>query len=712
MKKIIHLFFISYLFLLSAIAQNTNQGMKYQAVARDLSGNELINEPIEIKIQLVSGEKSTKAYYSEIHKVITNEFGLFSLNIGEGTTLNGNFKNIPWSEENIWMELSLKEGNSKSFDIVSKTKLLAVPYAYYANTAGHLSTNGNGNNNDSNNGIGTLDGVPSQNWSLFGNSKTDPEKDKLGTTDEANLSIVTNNRERIRILSTGELEVRENAQFDKNINVDGITKTDFLVVADEPNDTIPDIYPRDGSIVDVRGLFIADSIAIKGGLDIGGNLSVHGDRVDIDKDLYVGRNVHLNTNDQFSPQGETVNHGKFTSNGQVTINTLTSLTGGDSDYDAYPLRVEGSEQGIAVKVNGSRDNSNNFITFWDDNGRKGRIEGQTETQLKDSFEWWWFNEQKILNSIFNAAMITADLIGADDGDAAAVEGLEFIDIISHWIAWNNNLVNNVGVTYESGSGDYAEWLEKENLNESLSFGDIVGVMGGKISKTFNQPSKYMAISKSPIVLGNMPTQGKEANFEKVAFMGQVPVKVRGNVNIGDYIIASQLNDGIGIAVKPKVITLNQFERIVGVAWSESISHSSVSFINCAVGINTNDTVVKLKQQQEELNQVKNQMNSIISYLKSKDDEFNAELFEIQGSETITATQIKEVESGNLFDRKKMAERLEKLISDNPNLIKQIQENARKTLDGRGINYNQYEQIRRLLTDENYILELFKNYNLN
>ena len=96
-----------------------------------------------------------------------------------------------------------------------------------------------------------------------------------------------------------------------------------------------------------------------------------------------------------------------------------------------------------------------------------------------------------------------------------------------------------------------------------------------------------------------------------------------------FILASNFNDGIGIAVNPKDITLNQFERIVGVAWSQSSRNSSVSYINCADGINTNDVVVKIKQQQEELNQVKNQLNNIISYLKSKDMSFNAESFEIE-----------------------------------------------------------------------------------
>jgi hypothetical protein len=536
MKKILHLFFISYLFLLSAIAQNANQGMKYQAVARDLLGNELINEPIEIKIQLVSGEKNTKAYYSETHKVVTNEFGLFSLNIGEGTTLNGNFKNIPWSEENIWMELSLKESNG--YEIVSKTKLLAVPYAYYANTAGNLSANEN-NNVKPVNGFGPLNGVPSQNWSLFGNSKTDPEKDKLGTTDYTDLIFVTDNLERLKITAEGEVQ-------------------------------------------------------IKGDLNL-------------EKDLRVGENVYLNVKDTDTGRGQTINYGKFTSNGQVTINP--NLTGNDTDYDAHALRIEGTNQGVAIKLNKEKpDNDNNFITFFNNKGEAvGRIEGETKNEKESSQEYIW--EEGILI--------------AEEVVAATNTGLSFIPvctggfIVSCGVDWGGvamaaadlvlaslNLDNfydfadaNYGVTYQSGSADYAEWLERINPNEILTSGDIVGVFGGKISKYTKNAQQYMVISTKPAILGNMPREGQEKLYEKVAFMGQIPVKVRGPVMSGDYIIPSGLNDGIGRSVSSDEIRAEQYREIVGVAWSSSLFNEGVSTINMAIGLNTND-VSKLVAQLE------------------------------------------------------------------------------------------------------------------
>ena len=43
------------------------------------------------------------------------------------------------------------------------------------------------------------------------------------------------------------------------------------------------------------------------------------------------------------------------------------------------------------------------------------------------------------------------------------------------------LLINIGVAYESGGADYAEWLKKADPNEVLSFGDVVGVKAGIIS---------------------------------------------------------------------------------------------------------------------------------------------------------------------------------------------------------------------------------------
>ena len=65
-------------------------------------------------------------------------------------------------------------------------------------------------------------------------------------------------------------------------------------------------------------------------------------------------------------------------------------------------------------------------------------------------------------------------------------------------------------------------------DRDLYFGDVVGVIGGEVSKEFVYADKFMVVSAAPAMLGNMPQPNSEHLFEKIAFMGQVPVKLRGS----------------------------------------------------------------------------------------------------------------------------------------------------------------------------------------
>jgi len=332
--------------------------------------------------------------------------------------------------------------------------------------------------------------------------------------------------------------------------------------------------------------------------------------------------------------------------GQVTINPGFESPGNKSNYDSYPLRIEGGTQGIAIKIDGTRSSDNYFVTFWDDEKIQGRIEGQTLSELDDDPEYF-FENFLLANSVFNAGVdVTtsiADLAAASSSStvcaglgacvtspvpslivaAAAKVGLASANLalaIAEQVMYNESIRSNIGVTYQSGSGDYAEWLPKADRNEKFSPGDIVGVKGGYISKSTAGADHFMVISHSPIILGNMPGEADVVYYEKVAFMGQVPAKVSGKASPGDFILPSGRNDGTGVAVSPENIEPGQYSKIVGVAWSETLS-GRAGFVNTAVGINANIPArlgalneERIKEQEAEINDLKTQigkMNDIL-----------------------------------------------------------------------------------------------------
>ncbi len=334
-------------------------------------------------------------------------------------------------------------------------------------------------------------------------------------------------------------------------------------------------------------------------------------------------------------------------NGQVTINADVN---GDKELDdSYPLRVEGSNQGIVIKIDGSRSSNNNYITFRDDEKIQGRIEGQTTDELLKDPEYIFDNVLFVTDAICSGvdlgkaiagvvsastsstvcaglgACVTAPIPSLIVGAVAEVvlAAANLALTIAEPIIYNISVHSNIGVTYQSGAGDYAEWLPKSNQNEKFFPGDVIGVKNGYITKSTENADNFMVISHKPIILGNMPEEGKEANYEKVAFMGQVPVKVLGKVQSGDYILPSGNNNGSGIAVSPENIRSDQFQKIVGIAWSGSDS-LLYNYVNVAIGLNANDVARLSMKQEQKIQEQKTEINS----LKEKINLMNAVLAQL------------------------------------------------------------------------------------
>ena len=145
--------------------------------------------------------------------------------------------------------------------------------------------------------------------------------------------------------------------------------------------------------------------------------------------------------------------------------------------------------------------------------------------------------------------------------------------------------------------DYAEWLPRLNPVELIQPGDIVGVLGGQITKVTRGAEQVMVISSAPIVAGNDPGNQARNGYSQVAFIGQVMVKVRGAVQAGDLIVASDRADGVGVAISPECIHPEDIVRVAGQAWQSS-SEEGVKMVRLAVGLMRYDQTMKRLLEQE------------------------------------------------------------------------------------------------------------------
>lgn len=130
MKK---LFFIASLTLTAlAVFSQTPQLFKYQAVARDNAGNLISENNVGIRITILQGSQAGTPVYSESFTAYTNQFGLFSINVGSGTVISGDFSSISWGTNNYYIKTEMDPAGGTAYSLMGTSQLLSVPYALYS----------------------------------------------------------------------------------------------------------------------------------------------------------------------------------------------------------------------------------------------------------------------------------------------------------------------------------------------------------------------------------------------------------------------------------------------------------------------------------------------------------------------------------------------------------------------------------------------------
>lgn len=181
-----------------------------------------------------------------------------------------------------------------------------------------------------------------------------------------------------------------------------------------------------------------------------------------------------------------------------------------------------------------------------------------------------------------------------------------------------------GITQTSGSGDFAEELPVAEGTEAPDPAEIVGVEGGAVSLSTDGADRVMIASRAPILTGNATpsTQADDDRRVAVAFVGQVPVKLRGAAQPGDLIVPSGKEDGTAEAVSPEKYRRSKHGPIAGQAWS-SKSAEEVGELTVAVGLGRSGAVAE---------QMKNQRERIAE-LEAKNEEFEERLAALEARQS-------------------------------------------------------------------------------
>ncbi len=444
---------------------------------------------------------------------------------------------------------------------------------------------------------------------------------------------------------SGALIVSGGAGIGENLNVQGAARVAGLATVGGTfhvsgtttlEDTTESTSSETGALA-VRGgvgveksLTVARDLEVKGVSTFQGQLEVRGGSefatLAVTGDASVGGRLT-------STEGIT-NNGSSRMNGQVVINTNLDERGDRLQPDAYPLLIQGSSQGIMLKLTGADagtpNGNNNFLSFvgTTTNRLHGHIAGLTATELHADEYYKWeqgsliaqqtladLHFAKAIGQTLASALSTTTCLGFGacqtlpivsfiiaSVSEMALTGAEVVITAGDLLYWRQTMDNSVlngGVTYSSSAADYAEWLPKADLAERLYPGDVVGVRSGRVSKATDGAEMLMVVSTNPLVLGNTPPQGRESDYVKVAFMGQVPVKVFGKVEPSNYIVASGNGNGFGVARRASDLSAPDYPNIVGIAWSGSDA-THMGYVTVAVGLDRNSIARLAIRQDTEL----------------------------------------------------------------------------------------------------------------
>jgi hypothetical protein len=138
--------FFTFLFAIlffSIVSAQTPDMMSYQAVVRNSSNSLITNTQVTMQISILQGSMTGTPVYMETQTPSTNENGLVSIQIGNGTLVSGNFSAINWANGPYFIKTETDPDGSNGgiqYTISGTSQLLSVPYALYAKAAGSTAS--------------------------------------------------------------------------------------------------------------------------------------------------------------------------------------------------------------------------------------------------------------------------------------------------------------------------------------------------------------------------------------------------------------------------------------------------------------------------------------------------------------------------------------------------------------------------------------------
>ena len=127
------LLYTTFLALVSLVLfSQSPERINYQSIVRDLAGNVIQNQPISLRMSILSDSINGTIVYQETFQPTTNNFGLVNIKIGQGTPVIATISSVDWSNGPFFLESAVDVTGGTNYIVVSTSQFMSVPYALYA----------------------------------------------------------------------------------------------------------------------------------------------------------------------------------------------------------------------------------------------------------------------------------------------------------------------------------------------------------------------------------------------------------------------------------------------------------------------------------------------------------------------------------------------------------------------------------------------------
>lgn len=136
-------FFLCLLLLLcgvgGALKAQVPQCFGFQAVVRNNAQQVAVDQNVGLRLTILQGEYRDNILYQETQQSQTNGQGLFSVLVGRGTPVTGDFTAIDWSRGPFFIQCEVDPKGGIDYSRITIQQLVSVPYAFYAQVADSLA---------------------------------------------------------------------------------------------------------------------------------------------------------------------------------------------------------------------------------------------------------------------------------------------------------------------------------------------------------------------------------------------------------------------------------------------------------------------------------------------------------------------------------------------------------------------------------------------